>query len=217
MPKHLISEQTIIEASKSGQKTIVVAEGTIITSAARDRAASLGIKFVSKSTSDGTKGEPIHIPKPKGEGTIAIGSDHGGLQLKQALIPFLEGLGYKVVDVGTYNEEPCDYPDYAYMVARMVSLGEASKGIMIDAVGVASAMVANKIPGIRAVCCMNEFVAKSSREHNDANVLTVGGRVLGTEAAKSIVKIWLETWFGGGRHKGRVDKITEIEKRYIKG
>lgn len=217
MAKHLISEQTVVEAAKRGQKTIPITRETIITAAAKDRASQLGIKFVTNSTHD--TGQKSGMYKPSSgqqRETIVIGCDHGGFQMKHVLIPFLKDLGYKIVDVGTYTEEPCDYPDYAYMVARMVSLGEASKGIMIDAVGVASAMVANKIPGIRAACCTSEFAAKSSREHNDSNVLTLGGRVLGMEVAKSIAKAWLETWFGGGRHKGRVDKITEIEKRYLK-
>jgi ribose 5-phosphate isomerase B len=215
MPKHLISEQTVIEAVKKGQKTLGIQEGAIITSAAKDRAAALGVKFVAKSGPEREQ-KSVLGNRPKGEETIVIGCDHGGYSLKQALIPLLENMGYKVVDVGTYSEEPCDYPDYAYMVARMVSLGEVSRGIMVDAVGVASAMVANKVPGVRAACCTTEFAAKSCREHNDANVLTLGGRVLGVEAAKSIATTWLETWFGGGRHKGRVDKITEIEKRYLK-
>lgn len=214
MAKHLISEQTVIEAARSAKKTIVVPEGTIITAAAKDRAAALGVRFVSTSSQPKEQSTIQH--KPKEEEIIALGSDHGGFQLKQALLPYIENLGYKVVDVGTYTEEPCDYPDYAYMVARMVSLGEASKGIMIDAVGAASAIAANKIPGIRAANCLSEFTARSSREHNDANVLTLGGRVLGTEAAKAIVKVWLETWFGGGRHQSRINKISEIEKRYLK-
>jgi len=88
---------------------------------------------------------------------------------------------------------------------------------MVDAVGVASAIVANKVPGVRAVPAVNEFMARSGREHNDANVLTLGGRILGIEAAKSIVKLWLDTWFGGGRHQGRVNKITEIEERSLRG
>lgn len=216
MAKQLISEQTIIEAAGAGQKTITVGANAIITSAAKDRAVMLGIRIISKSESQ-TQNGSVDSQKPSGEKEIiVIGSDHGGFQLKQVLISFIENLGYKVIDVGTYNEEPCDYPEFAYMVARMVSLGEASKGIMIDAVGVASAMVANKVPNIRAACCMTEFVAKSSREHNDANVLTLGGRIIGQEVAKSIAKVWLETWFGGGRHKGRVDKMMEIEKRYLK-
>lgn len=216
MPRHLISEQTVIESVKKGQKTILIREGTIVTAAAKDRAAALGVRFVTKSGNETVQQEVNKPSSGKGGETIVIGSDHGGFQMKQALIPYLESEGYKVVDIGTYTEESCDYPDYAYTVARMVSLGEAAKGIMIDAVGVASAMVANKIPGIRAACCMTELAARSSREHNDANVLTLGGRVLGIEAAKVIAKTWLETWFGGGRHKVRVEKITEIEKRYLK-
>lgn len=216
MAKQLISEQTVIEAGKTGQKVIVTEINAIITSAAREKAAALGIRFVTRNESQAKDTLTSHFKQEGGKETIAIGSDHGGFQLKQALIPFIEGLGQKVVDVGTYNEEPCDYPDFAYMVARMVSSGEVPKGIMIDSVGVASAMVANKVPHIRAACCHSEFIAKSSREHNDANVLTLGGRVIGIELAKSIVKTWLETWFGGGRHKTRVDKITDIEKRYSK-
>lgn len=215
MAKQLISEQAVIEAAKIGKKSIIVPANAIITAVARDKASALGVKFVSKQDQS-VQAPPIVQTKPKGDEKIAIGSDHGGFQLKQALVPFIEALGYKVVDVGTYSEEPCDYPDFAYSVARMVSLGETSKGIMIDAVGVASAIVANKVPNVRAACCLNDFIAKSSREHNDANVLTLGGRVLGGELAKSIVKTWLETWFGGGRHKNRLDKISDIEKRFQK-
>jgi ribose 5-phosphate isomerase B len=159
---------------------------------------------------------------PKGSGSpssgavIAIGSDHGGFRLKETLKQYVVELGYSVADVGTSSEEACDYPDFAYAVASMVASGQATRGIMIDGVGVASAIVANKVPGIRAVPCYDEFVAKSSREHNDANVLTLGGRIVGSELAKSIVKIWLETWFGGGRHQGRVQKIADIEQRFSK-
>ena len=216
MSRQLISEQNVIEVAKSGQKTLVVAADALVTSAARDKAASLGIKLISKAKSHSQESQKGSGKIPKDGETIAIGSDHGGFQLKQTLIPFVENLGYKVVDVGTYSEEPCDYPDFAYMVARMVSLGEATKGIMVDAVGIASAIVANKVPGVRAACCLSEFVATSSREHNDANILTLGGRILGTEIAKSIVQAWLETWFGGGRHKTRVEKIADIEKRHYK-
>ncbi len=149
----------------------------------------------------------------RGSECIALASDHGGYQLKEFLKSFLEKSGYNVVDLGTYTEEACDYPDYAYAVARMVSLGQASKGIMIDAIGIASAIVANKVHGIRAACAFDEFSARSSREHNDANVLTLGGRTLGSELAKAIVTTWLETNFGGGRHQKRLDKIADIEKR----
>ena len=214
--KKLISEQAVLEASKRGEKTIVVDDQVIITDAARDRARQLGIAFRTKKAETSPSTAPAGALKAHAKetgGSVAIGSDHGGFQLKEVLKPFLEGLRFKVIDVGTYSEEACDYPDYAYAVARTVSLGHASKGIMIDAVGVASAMVANKVNGIRAACCTDEFSARSSREHNDANVLTLGGRTLGTELAKSLVKVWMETNFGGGRHSKRVAKITEIEKR----
>lgn len=216
MPKQLISEQSIVEAAKRGQRTLACAPDAIITAAARDKAQALGVKLI-RETEEAAQTARRDESEPKRDGEIiAIGSDHGGFQLKEIIKPFIASLGYKLVDVGTYSEEPCDYPDYAFMVARMVSLGEASKGIMIDAVGVASAMVANKVPGVRAACCHSEFTAQSSREHNDANVLTLGGRVTGHEVAKAIVRIWLQTWFGGGRHKARVDKISEVERRFLK-
>lgn len=218
MAKKLISEWAVIEASKKGGRILLVEDGTIITAAARDKAKQLGIRFQQKSQETGPQPSGLsESPRSKegGKEAIALGSDHGGFQLKEQLKPFLESLGYKVIDLGAYSEEACDYPDYAYAVARAVSLGEVAKGIMIDAIGVASAMVANKIPGIRAACCHNEFSAKSSREHNNANVLTLGGRILGSELAKSIVKVWLETDFGGGRHQKRVDKISDIERRFI--
>ncbi|MCI0708503.1 MAG: ribose 5-phosphate isomerase B [Ignavibacteriae bacterium] len=136
--------------------------------------------------------------------------------MKEQLKSFLLDAGYTVADVGTNSEQACDYPDFAFAVATLVSSGQAAKGIMVDGVGVASAMVANKVPGVRAANCTSEFAARSSREHNDANVLTLGGRVLGIESAKAITKVWLETWFGGGRHQARVQKISDIEKRYSK-
>ena len=214
--KKLISEQIILDAAKRGEKTLLVDEDMIITHAARDRARQLGIK-IQTSTGEKSSSLPpagaVGVQPHHSNESIAIGSDHGGYQLKEFLKPFLETLGYKVVDVGTYSDGACDYPDFAYAVARIVSLGHASKGIMIDAVGNASAMVANKLKGIRAACCTDEFSARSSREHNDANVLTLGGRMLGSELAKSIVKTWLQTNFGGGRHLKRVEKISDIEKR----
>lgn len=219
MGKKLITEWAIVEASRRGEKVLLVDAETIVTAAAQDRARQLGVRLekktreaapqptVSSKTSEGTV---------KGQQTVAIGSDHGGFQLKEQLKPFLESLGYKVVDLGTYSEDACDYPEFAYAVARIVSIGDAAKGIMIDSVGSASAIVANKLPGIRAVCCSNEFSARSSREHNDANVLTLGGKVHGIELARAIVKVWLETSFAGGRHQKRVDKISDIEKRFLK-
>ncbi|HMD14731.1 MAG TPA: ribose 5-phosphate isomerase B [Bacteroidota bacterium] len=215
MTRKLISEQTVIEAAKRGDTSIVIDNGMIVTDAAKDRAAQLGItigqkKATVQSPPSASSGASIHQGLKE---IVAIGSDHGGFQMKTVMKSMLEGLGHTVVDLGTYSEESCDYPDFAYAVARMVSLGEATKGIMIDSVGIASAIVANKIGGIRAACCTDEFMARSSREHNNANVLTLGGKTLGIDVAKSIVSVWLETPFGGGRHQKRVDKIHEIEKR----
>jgi ribose 5-phosphate isomerase B len=215
MAKKLISEQTIIESAKKGEKTLMFDAASIITDAAKDRAKQLGVRLEQRKNSPATTPSEATAAgsSSRAKEVIAIGSDHGGYQMKEALKPFVEGLGFKIVDLGTYTEEACDYPDYAYAVARMVSLGDASRGIMIDAVGTASAIVANKLDGIRAACCFNEFSSQSSREHNNANVLTLGGRVHGIELAKAIVKVWLQTDFGGGRHQKRLDKIEEIEKR----
>ncbi|MBI1806130.1 MAG: ribose 5-phosphate isomerase B [Ignavibacteria bacterium] len=217
MSKKLISEQDILEAAKRGEKIIRLEEGVIITDAAKDRAKQLGVKLEKKLTPEPQNIPPSRPPSQAGQKEIlAIGSDHGGFQLKEALKRFLGTHSHNVVDLGTYSEEPCDYPDFAYAVARMVSLGEASRGIMIDSVGIASAIVANKVQGIRAACCYDEFSARSSREHNNANVLTLGGKTLGVELAKGIVTVWLETNFGGGRHQKRLDKISDIEKRLNK-
>ena len=217
MPRKLLSEQSVLEAAKRGDKSLVVNADTIITDAARDRAKQLGIRLtVGKSQEKPSSAPSAGISKKSGQSeVIAIGSDHGGFPLKEILKPLLEKSGFKVVDLGTYTEEACDYPDFAYAVARMVSLGQASKGIMIDSVGIASAIVANKIRGIRAANCTDEFSARSSREHNNANVLTLGGKVLGAELAKAITIVWLETSFGGGRHQTRLKKIEEIENRDI--
>jgi ribose 5-phosphate isomerase B len=218
MPKKLISEQMIIEASKRRDNKLIVEDGSIITDAARDRAAQLGI-FIERKKNPVLVSSAVAAqskPSPRAKETIAIGSDHGGFGLKEQLRAYLSSLGFNVVDLGTNNEEPCDYPDFAFAVGVMVTKGTASRGIMIDTLGVASAMVANKIPGIRAACCFDEFSARSSREHNNANFLALGGKTLGVELAKSITKVWLETVYAGGRHQKRLDKLNEIEKRFSK-
>jgi len=223
--KALITERDVLDAVKNGARSISLAPGGIITPSARDAALQHHIEIqegpsVSPSTPQGVQSITVHGPKehraPNASIVIALGADHGGFQLKETLKGYLLELGYRVADVGTNSEQPCDYPDFAYAVALLVGRGEADKGIMVDGVGVASAIVANKVPGIRAVCASTEFVARSSREHNDANVLTLGGRVLGSEAAKVIAKTWLETWFGGGRHAGRIEKISNIEAKFSK-
>jgi ribose 5-phosphate isomerase B len=218
MPKKLISERMVIDAASKGERILFYDTATLITAAARDRAKQLQIKIEPQpvamlSPDQSSKGTVVTANESK---IIAFGSDHGGFALKEILKQFIQTFGYTIIDVGTTGEEACDYPDFAFAVAKMVASGTASKGIMIDSVGVASAMVANKIKGIRAACCSDEFTARSSREHNNANVLTLGGKVLGTETAKALVKIWLETAYTGGRHQKRLDKIDEIEQRLLK-
>ncbi|MHA1973813.1 MAG: ribose 5-phosphate isomerase B [Candidatus Hodarchaeales archaeon] len=147
---------------------------------------------------------------------IIIGSDHGGFKLKGELIKYLRGLGYEVADYGCYSPDPVDYPDIALIVAQTVAVSLETKGILIDGTGVASAIVANKIANIRATPCTDEFTAHSAREHNDANILTLGARVIGGGLAQTIVKEWLNTPFAGGRHERRVNKIRDIEARFCR-
>ena len=147
---------------------------------------------------------------------IAIGSDHGGFEMKENLKTYLVELGYGVADCGAKDKSAVDYPDFAHAVALMVCKGEAWRGIVIDGAGIGSCMTANKIPGVRAAMCYDISTAINSREHNDANVLTLGAGLLGNTLAKQIVKTWLMTDFGGGRHARRVNKIKAIEKFYLK-
>jgi len=150
---------------------------------------------------------------------IILGSDHGGFALKEEIKKMLIKEGIDVKDYGTYSEDPVDYPDIALLVAEAVAreAGNGVLGIMIDGAGVASAICCNKVTGIRAACCNDLFTAKNAREHNDANVLTLGGRVIGGGVAENIVKIFISTPFAGGRHSRRVDKMMKIEARYHKG
>src|SRR5512135_2964059 len=139
---------------------------------------------------------------------VAIGADHGGFELKDVLKKDLAQMGYEVIDVGTNSKEAVDYPDFAHEVARLVASGKAWRGIMIDGAGIGSCMVANKVPGVRAAMAYDYSSAVNSREHNDANVLTLGAGLIGVNLAKQIIKTWLTTEFGGGRHTKRIDKIT---------
>ena len=143
---------------------------------------------------------------------IALGADHGGYTLKESLKPFLQKQGYQLDDCGTHSAESVDYPDFAYAVAKKVSDGEAWRGIIIDGAGIGSCMVANKVPGVRAAMCYNNATAVNSREHNKANVLTLGAGMIDTDLAHQIVMTWLNTNFGGGRHARRVDKIDRLDK-----
>jgi len=153
---------------------------------------------------------------PSGPNTVAIGADHGGYQLKELLKGTLEELGYAVVDCGTDSTTAVDYPEFAYAVAHLVADGRAWRGIVVDGAGIGSCMAANKVPGVRAAMCYDQATAVNSREHNHANVLTLGAGLIGPSLARQIVKTWLETPAGGGRHARRVEKITDIERRFLR-
>jgi len=147
---------------------------------------------------------------------IAIGSDHGGLRLKKEVIKHLEKKNIEVRDYGTYTEDSCDYPDFAEKVAEAVVTKEYDYGILICGTGIGISISANKIPGIRAALCSDTFSAHATREHNNANILAMGERVVGTGLALDIVDAFLGSTFEGGRHENRVNKIMEIEKKYNK-
>jgi ribose 5-phosphate isomerase B len=143
---------------------------------------------------------------------IAIGSDHGGLQLKDAVRNYLVGRGLVVDDLGTNNEDSVDYPDFGARVAQAVSSQAIAKGILICGTGIGMSITANKFPRIRAALVWDDFTAQMAKEHNDANILVLGGRVLTVDDACRMVGIWLDATFAGGRHQGRLDKITQIEE-----
>ncbi len=142
---------------------------------------------------------------------VAVGSDHAGLNLKAALLAALREWGHEVEDLGTHEAKSCDYPDYAVAVARRVASGEAERGLLVCGSGLGMAIAANKVAGVRAVTVSDTFSAHASREHNDANVLCLGERVLGVGLARDILQIWLAAQFEGGRHAGRVAKINALD------
>lgn len=142
---------------------------------------------------------------------IAIGADHAGYRLKQFLARFLERLGHQVDDRGTFSDDSVDYPDIAAEVAGEVAAGNADRGLLVCGTGIGVAIAANKVDGIRAATCNDLFTARKSREHNDANVLTLGARVVGEGVAEDIVRGFMESEFGAGRHQRRIDKIRSLE------
>ncbi len=147
---------------------------------------------------------------------IAIACDHGGLNLKNAIKKYLEENGYEFEDFGTDTTDSCDYPDFALPAAEAVAGGACDKGVLICSTGIGVSIVANKVPGVRCAHCHDTYCAKFTRLHNDANVLAMGEKVVGTGYALQIVETFLTTEFEGGRHQRRVDKITAIEKKYGK-
>lgn len=211
--KKLITEADIIKMHQSGVKIISIGENEIITPLAGDKIKSLGLKIVSKEEAIKIENTESYISKSVKLKKAAIGGDHTGFKVKNIISKILSEKGFEVIDVGTFDEKSCDYPDFAYAVASKVQSMSVDFGIIIDATGIPSAITANKLKGIRAATCYNEFSAKSAREHNNANVLVLGAKALGEETIKSILEVWLTTGFGGGRHQKRLDKISEIERK----
>jgi ribose 5-phosphate isomerase B len=213
MAKKLITENTVKAASTTG-KIIYIPERVIITALARDLANKLGMTFQTR------KPEPDKVNTSAqlhlNDSVIAIGCDHGGFEMKVKLIKVLNELQFKVVDVGTHSTETVDYPDFARVVAEKVASGECGRGIMIDGAGIGSCMVVNKFKGVRGAMCYDISSAVNSREHNNANVLTLGGKMTGEFVSEQIVRTWLKTDFAGGRHQKRIDKIIDIDKINLK-
>jgi ribose 5-phosphate isomerase B len=181
-----------------------LAENARLTPLAADIVNERGIEIVRRVPRTGSKQSR----------TVAVGADHGGFPMKEELKTFLAELGHRVHDFGTNSESAVDYPDFAHAVARAVADGSVDVGIVIDGAGVGSAMTANKVPGVRAAACYSVEVARNSREHNDANVLTLGSKTITSAEMRDIVKAWLGTELTEDRHRKRVCKIEAVERQY---
>jgi ribose 5-phosphate isomerase B len=187
---------------------LVIDANALITPLARDEAASRGITLRRADPS-----EKVTAPAAR---RVALGADHGGYEMKEQLKAYLREWGYAVLDLGTDGPAAVDYPDIAEAVASAVVRGDAWRGVVLDSAGIGSCMAANKVPGARAALCYDRATANNSREHNDANVLSLGAKLISIETAREILAVWLETAFAGGRHQKRVDKIRGIEQRHSK-
>jgi ribose 5-phosphate isomerase B len=181
-----------------------IAEGARLTPLAADIVRERRIELVRRAPRRGARQTKL----------VAVGADHGGYPMKEELKKFLVELGHRVRDFGTNSTDAVDYPDFAHAVARAVADGEADVGIVIDGAGVGSAMTANKVPGVRAAACYSVKVAVNSREHNDANVLTLGSSTINAAEMREIVRAWLGTEISEERHKRRVAKIEAVERQY---
>lgn len=206
--RRVVTEQEVRQAARSGQK-VLDHGGAIVTPAARDAAAALGVSLGPTPTPT----LPAPQPAIPGPAAIVVGADHGGVALKDSVLEHLRKAGREVTDVGTFGTAAVDYPDFAAAVAHAVASGKAQVGIMIDGAGIGSCMAANKVPGVRAAACHDVTTATNAREHNHANVLTLGAGLLGTRLALEVVDTFLRTPFGGGRHQPRVDKIDALDRR----
>ncbi|MGA8102974.1 MAG: ribose 5-phosphate isomerase B [Candidatus Acidiferrales bacterium] len=209
MPRSVFTFADLEKIPTGGE--VSVPPGALITALAADEAArrSITIKFTEPSAESGSGWGSAHT---QGR-AVAIGADHGGYELKEQLKRHLSDWAYTVIDLGTSGTDPVDYPDFAEAVANAVAHGQAWRGVVIDSAGIGSAIAANKVPGARAALCYDRATARNSREHNDANVITFGARLIPAEVAREILALWLDTPFAGGRHQRRIDKIKAIEDR----
>jgi ribose 5-phosphate isomerase B len=198
---------TAVDIPPAGDLRVPV--GSIVTASARDVAAARGVRILELPE------DQLSALAPP-DRTLAIGADHGGFRLKEILKPVIESLCLQVRDVGINEEKPADYPDLALKVAELVAGGTASRGVVIDGAGIGSSIAANKVPGVRAALCYDRASARNSREHNDSNVLTLGAKLLTETQAEEVLRTWLATPFAGGRHQARIQKILDIEQRYLK-
>jgi ribose 5-phosphate isomerase B len=192
---------------------IVVPPGSIVTPLAREEAEKRGIRIRFDAAKESSPADSSQASSPR---IVALGADHGGFDLKEELAGYLREWGYTVLDLGTSGREAVDYPDFAEAVADAVVRGDAWRGVVIDSAGIGSSIAANKVPGARAALCYDRATARNSREHNDANVLSLGARLIPVEVAREILAVWLETAFAGGRHQRRIDKVVAIEQRHRK-
>jgi ribose 5-phosphate isomerase B len=202
-----------IRAAARTTRTLTVAADALVTPAARDLARALGVALATTGRGAEAPSPPSTVDRPPSpRPVVALGADHGGFPMKEDLRKALAEMGCEVLDVGTHSGAAVDYPDFAVAVARAVAEGRARLGIMVDGAGIGSCMAANKVPGVRAALCYDLTTARNAREHNDANVLTLGGTLIGTRLALDIVRAFLATPFEGGRHAPRVAKINRLDE-----
>jgi ribose 5-phosphate isomerase B len=207
VPRPVLTTRELEDTPDGGE--ITIAPDTLITPLARDEVERR--KIILRVAEASKQSAHSHFGR-----VVALGADHGGFALKEDLKTYVRDWGYTPLDLGTSSIEAVDYPDFAEAVANAVVRGDAWRGVVIDSAGIGSSIAANKVPGARAALCYDRATARNSREHNDANILSLGARLIPADAAREILAVWLETEFGGGRHQKRVDKIRAIEDRHRK-
>jgi ribose 5-phosphate isomerase B len=200
--KEIVTAEDVMSVPPGGELT--ASPGAIVTPWARELAATRGVRI-------------SQAPRRAATGVVALGADHGGFPLKEQIKGVLQRLGHRFVDLGTYSTESVDYPDIALAVARKVARGEARFGVLVDGAGIGSARAANKVPGVLAAVCVDEAAARNAREHNDANVMTLGAGFVDPTALEAMLRTFLTSECSEERHRRRVDKIRAIEDGYTKG